>query len=360
MTSGDQGQLPPPLSELDQERLASLRDVALLAGVSEATASRVLGETRKVGAERRERVLSAAAKLRYQPNPHARALARSRDPSIGIVVHDVTDPYFSEIVRGVLEEAEASGRITVICSTGRDAERELAYIRHFRAQRVEALLLAGSGRVDRTVGGRISAEVLSFERAGGRAVLIGRHHAVGDMVLPDNRGGGRQMADHLVGLGHRSIGVIAGPDELTTTQDRLEGFRERLDELGVTLPDDLVWPGAFDLESGEVATQALLDAVPSLTAIFALNDVMVIGALAALRRVGLRVPDDVSVAGFGDIPLAESLSPPLTTVRVPMAEIGRRALALAFSERSDGFRVDRLATRLVARATTARVPGRGR
>jgi len=354
MASGDLARLPP-LGELDGERLASLRDVALLAGVSEATASRVLGETRNVRAELRERVLTAAAKLRYQPNPHARALARSRDPSIGIVLHDVADPYFSEIVRGVLEEAEASGRITVISSTGRDAERELAYIRHFRAQRVEALLLAGSGRVDRAVGGRISAEVLSFEQAGGRAVLIGRHHAVGDMVVPDNRGGGRQMADHLVGLGHRCIGVIAGPDDLTTSHDRLQGFRDRLGELGVALPDEQVRPGAFDLESGEVASQALLEAVPSMTAIFALNDVMVIGALATLRRLGLRVPDDISVAGFGDIPLAASLTPPLTTIQIPMAEIGRRAFALAFSERPEGFRVERVATNLVPRATTGPV-----
>lgn len=343
------------MTEYDHESSAgpSLSDVARLAGVSLATASRVLNRSRSVSPDLRERVLQSAAKLDYAPNPHARALAQSRDASVGVIVHDISDPYFSEIVRGALDQAQSSGRMLLICNTYRDIERELAYIRHFRAQRVDAVLLAGSGRVAREVGARISAEVLGFERAGGRAALVGRHEATGDMVMPDNDGGARLMAHHLVGLGHRRIGVIAGPQALTTTADRLRGFMEELAELDVELPETSIAWGDFGRESGEVAVDELLARVPGLTAIFALNDVMAIGALAALQTKGLDVPGDVSLAGFDDIPFAVDLRPALTTVRVPMLELGRRAFSLAFDPRPAGFRLERLATQLVVRESTA-------
>jgi len=331
----------------------SLSHVARLAGVSVATASRVLTGSRPVRPDLRDRVLESAAKLNYAPNPHARALAQSRDASVGVIVHDISDPYFSEIVRGALEQAQSTGRMLLICNTYRDIERELGYIRHFRAQRVDAVLLAGSGRVEREVGSRISAEVLGFERAGGRAALIGRHEATGDTVLPDNTDGARQMARHLVELGHRRIGVVTGPNILTTTDDRLQGFLEQLAELGVALPESHVCWGNFDRASGDAGAEELLERVPDLTAIFALNDVMAIGVLAALRRRGLRVPEDISVAGFDDIPFAQDLQPALTTVRVPMIELGRRAFSLAFDPRSAGFRLELLKTELVVRDSTA-------
>jgi LacI family transcriptional regulator len=330
-------------------------DVAHLAGVSTATASRVLGNSRPVGAELRQRVLDSAAKLGYAPNPHARALARSRDASVGVIVNDVSDPYFSEIIRGILDGAQAGGRMLLICNTYQDAERELAYIRHFRAQRVDALLLAASGRLDREFENKLSAEIIGFEQAGGRAVMIGRHEAAGDAVLPDNTHGARQMARHLVGLGHRKIGVIAGPSMLTTVDDRVSGFRQELSSLGVPLLDDQVCYGNFDRSQGEQATVRLLDAMPGLTAIFALNDVMAIGALAFLRHKGIRVPDEVSVAGFDDIPIVADLSPALTTIRVPMVDIGQRAYALALEPAPPNFRTVHLPTELIVRESTQRV-----
>jgi LacI family transcriptional regulator len=334
----------------------SLNDVARLAGVSVATASRVLTRSRPVRPDLRDRVLASAAKLDYAPNPHARALAQSHDASVGVIVHDISDPYFSEIVRGALEQAQSGGRMLLICNTYRDIERELEYIRHFRAQRVHAVLLAGSGRVEREVGARISAEVLGFERSGGRAALIGRHEATGDTVLPDNVGGARQIARHLFELGHRRIGVVAGPNTLTTTHDRLQGFLGQLSELGVELPESHVCWGSFDRQSGELAADELVERIPGLTAIFALNDVMAIGALAGLQRQGLRVPEDMSVAGFDDIPFAQDIRPGLTTVRVPMLELGRRAFSLAFDPRPAGFRVELLETELVVRGSTAPPP----
>lgn len=335
-------------------RSTSLEDVARLAGVSASTVSRVLAGSRPVGRELQKRVLDSAARLDYTPNPHARALARSVDASAGVVVHDLSDPYFSEIIRGVLEGAEASGRMVLICNTYRDAGRELEYIRHFRAQRLQVLILAGSGCIDRESEARLSAEIVRFEQAGGRAVLIGRHEVAADAVLPDNAAGARQVARHLVRLGHLRIGVITGPPELTTTFDRLVAFRDELAALNVALPDERVRSGGFDRSGGEAATGELLSKVPDLTAVFVLNDVMAIGALAHLRKRGVRVPEDISVVGFDDIPFATDLYPSLTTVRVPMTEIGRQAFALALEAPTTHVRSERIATELVVRESTGK------
>ena len=344
------------------QRAPTITDVARLAGVSTATASRTLNRAHapKVKPELREQVLAAARELGYAPNPHARALASATDPAIAVVVHDVTDPYFSEIVRGMLQAAARTERMVLISNTYRDPERELAYVSYFRARRVETLILAGSGREDRAFGAAMAAHILAFEAAGGRAALIGRHYAPGDAVIPDNVGGGRALAQALVELGHRRIGVIAGPPILTTTSDRLAGFKQGLAEAGVELPETAVVAGDFTRDSGERAAVQLLERVPRLTALFALNDVMAIGALAALRSLGLDVPADVSVAGFDDIPIARDLVPGLTTVRVPMAEIGARALELSLSPRAAGLQVEHVPTELVIRESTGKPgPGRG-
>jgi LacI family transcriptional regulator len=338
------------------ERAPTIADVARLAGVSQATASRTLSlsQAGKVNAELRAQVLAAASELGYAPNPHARALASATDPSIAVVVHDVTDPYFSEIVRGILLAASRTERMVLISNTYRDPDRELAYVSYFKARRVQALVLAGSGREDRAFGGSLAAHIHGFEAAGGRAALIGRHYAPGDAVIPDNVGGGRALAQALVELGHRRFGVISGPPILTTTYDRLAGFRQGLAEAGLELAERAVVPGDFTRDSGERAVGELLERVPGLTAVFGLNDVMAVGALAGLRQRGLRVPGDVSVAGFDDIPIARDLTPSLSTVRVPMAQMGARALELSLEPRESGLRVEHLPTELVLRESTGK------
>jgi LacI family transcriptional regulator len=334
----------------------TISDVARRAGVSVATASRTLNGARPVGEALRDQVVAAARELGYSPNPHARALAQASDASVGVIVHDVTDPYFSEIVRGMLQASSQTERLVLICNTYRDRERELAYIAHFRAQRVKALVLAGSGLEDREYGARMAAQITAFEATGGRAALIGRHYAPGDSVIPDNVGGARAVARTLVDLGHRRIGVISGPANLTTTYDRLAGFRMGLAGAGIEL--DAVVTGDFTRDGGELAVGQLLAAVPDLTAIFALNDVMAIGALSGLRRLNRRVPQDISLAGFDDIPIARDLMPSLTTVRVPMAQMGARALALAMEPLGTGLRTEHLPTELVLRDSTGAVPNR--
>jgi len=278
---------------------------------------------------------------------------------VGVIVHDVRDPYFTEIASGILQAASEAGQLVLICNTYRDRERELAYVAGFRARRTEALILAGSGLEDRDYGARMAHQILDFEAAGGRVALVGRHYAPGDTVMPDNLGGARALALALADLQHRVIGVISGPHQLTTTYDRLAGFRLGLQEAGLELPSDRVVGGDFSREAGARGAAQLLDRVPGLTAIFALNDVMAVGALSLLRERGIQVPEEVSLCGFDDIPIVKDLWPALTSVQVPMVEMGERALALALQPPGTEIRVEHLPTRLMLRASTG-VAQRGR
>jgi LacI family transcriptional regulator len=328
----------------------TIADVARLAGTSEATVSRALRGSRPVGNELRLSVIEAAKALDYTPNRHAQALARSVDAAIGVVVHDSGDPYFVEILRGILGPAEQNDRMVVVCDTRRDPEQEFKYVRHFRTQRVQALLLAGSGFEDREFGAQMTSEITAFERSGARVALIGRHNILGDSVVPDNEGGAYEMTRALTELGHSRIGIISGPPSLTATQDRLAGIRRGLIESGIQ--NELVCSGDFTRDRGATAAEELLDATPDITAIFALNDMMAIGALSAARRRGLRVPQDISVAGFDDIPIAVDLWPALSTVRVPMVEMGAQAVQLALGPPSSNIQTVRLPTELVMREST--------
>jgi LacI family transcriptional regulator len=316
-----------------------------------------LSRTRRVAPQLRSQVLAAASRLGYAPNPHAQALARARDATVGVIVHDVSDPYFSEIVRGILQATSDAGQMVLICNTYRHPDRELEYVANFRARRTEALILAGSGLEDRVYGARMMKQISEFEAAGGRAVLLGRHYAPGDSILPDNVGGARALALAVARLGHREIGVVSGPPVLTTTHDRVAGYRLGLREVGIDLPPDRIVTGDFTREAGAAGAAQLLERYPRLTAILALNDVMAVGALSLLRARGIRVPEDVSVCGFDDVPLAQDIWPALTTVRVPMVEMGARALALAVEPRGGEITVEHLPTLLVLRDSTGPVKG---
>jgi LacI family transcriptional regulator len=311
----------------------TLADVARLAGVSPATVSRVINDSaKKVNEDLRERVLAAVAQLHYVPNAHAQHVARPRQAAVGVIVHDVSDPYFAEITRGLQRQAADHGRLLVICNSYREPERELAYVALLRAQQVHALILAGSGYHDDVFTARLNAELSAYQHSGGRVAVIGRHRIVGSAVLPANEDGARELGLRILKQGHRRVGVIAGPRTLTTTTDRLTGFRRAFDELGVALPPERIIHADFTRDGGETAAGTLLAANPDLTALIALNDSMAVGALAALRRQHIRVPEDISVTGFDDMPIARDVTPALTTVRLPLVEMGERAMALALGD----------------------------
>ena len=302
----------------------TLEDVARLAGVSMATASRVLSKSpRVVRPELRDKVLAAAARLSYTPNPHARALARSASDLVGLVVHDIADPYFSSIAAGVTRVAEEQGAMVLLGTTLREAEREIEYVAMLRAQRARAVILVGSRSTDTEMTERLSAELTAFQANGGRVACVSQARLGVPTVEPDNRAGAHRLARALVELGHRRFAVLAGPPALLTARDRLEGFRAGLEESGGIAED--VIEGPFTRDGGHSAALELLDRGTSATCVFAVNDVMAVGAVAALRERDVAVPDDMSLAGFDDIATLRDTIPALTTVRLPLEEMGEQA-----------------------------------
>ncbi|GAA4227316.1 LacI family transcriptional regulator [Streptosporangium album] len=304
--------------------MVTLEDVARQAGVSLATASRVLnGSTRQVGASLRDKVELAAAQLGYRTNVAAQTLARGASNVIGLVVHDLTDPYFAAIADGVMRVAESQGLVVMVGTTHRDPEREIAYVSTLNAQRVGAVLLAGSRVADPHVTGRLREELDRYRQTGGRVACVGQDLLGVDSVVPGNREGAAALARALAGLGHRRFAVLAGPAGLITAGDRTAGFAGALAELGLPAPQ--IVHGSFDRDGGYAAAAV----VSGATCVFAVNDVMAVGALASFRGRGIRVPEDVSVAGFDDIATLRDLVPALSTVRLPLADMGARALELA-------------------------------
>ena len=334
--------------------MATLADVARLAGVSPATASRIVnGSAKLVTEELRARVLSAVAELQYVPNAHAQHLARAQRSAVGIIVHDVSDPYFAEITRGLHRVATGHGRLVIICNSYRDPDRELEYVELLRAHQVAALILAGSGYHDAAFTGTLHRKLEAYLRTGGRLTLIGRHELAGNSVVPENEPGGYLIGSEVFRLGHRRVGVIAGPRVLTTTSDRLAGVRRAAREHGRTVPARRVAYANFDRDGGTAAATDLLDADPGLTAIIALNDSMAVGALAAVRARGLTVPHDVTVVGFDDMPVARDVTPALTTVRLPLVEMGARAMTIALEPAGIEPRIERIPAELVRRDSAA-------
>jgi LacI family transcriptional regulator len=333
-----------------------LVDVAERAGVSIATASRSLSGSNGVSESVADHVRQVAAELGYIANVHARSLAGVTTTSIGLIVHEIGDPYFSEIASGVLRVANAEGLTVQICHSGRDPDNELVQIRALVAHRVAGIIVAGSGFVDASLQTRSKAELLGFERSGGRVAVIGRHDLPVDAVLPDNLAGGRSIAEHVLSLGHRRVAVVAGSRELTTVADRLAGVADALGQVGIDVARIPVLECPFTRDGGKDATERLIAEHPDVTAVIALNDAMAIGVLSTLRSHGIDVPRRMSVVGFDDVAIAEDLAPSLTTVRLPMAEMGELALRMALKPPSARPRRKRTTHQLVVRDSTAPAP----
>ncbi|MFJ2029828.1 LacI family DNA-binding transcriptional regulator [Streptosporangium sp. NPDC087985] len=326
--------------------MVTLEDVARQAGVSLATASRVLnGSTRQVGASLRDKVELAAAQLGYRTNVAAQTLARGSSSVIGLVVHDLTDPYFAALADGAMRVAESQELMVMVGTTHRDPEREIAYVSTLNAQRVSAVLLAGSRVADPQVTRRLREELDRYRETGGRVACVGQDLLGVNTVVPGNREGAAALARALAGLGHRRFAVLAGPAGLITAGDRMEGFAGALAELGLPAPQ--IVRGSFDRDGGYAAAAE----VSGATCVFAVNDVMAVGALAFFRDRGLRVPDDVSVAGFDDIATLRDLVPALSTVRLPLTDMGSRALELALGPAGEA-RVEPVSGEVVLRNST--------
>ena len=243
-----------------EAKVVTLADVAHRAGVSVATASRVLnGSTkRRVGPALSARVVEAAAMLDYSPNAQAQAVARGHTAVVGLVVHDIADPYFSTIAAGAMRVADEHRLTVTLGSTLRSPLRELEYLATLRAQRARAAILAGSRFADRAHARAAGARVEAFRASGGRVALISQHRLEVDTVMPENRAGARALARELLALGHRRFAVLAGPTALLTARDRLNGFRAGLREQDVALARDGVVHGAFTRDGGYEASRGVL------------------------------------------------------------------------------------------------------
>lgn len=346
---------PAPTRRRPRSSVTSLADVAQLAQVSLATASRVLNPdaTHPVNEATRGRVRKAAEELGYHPNLMARSLRSSRLPMLAVIVHDITDPYFAEIVRGASEEAQAQGYLTFVCSSQRDAEVELRYVEMLRLSRVSAVLFAAGGLDAPNYASRVGAVLREITAYGGAVVALAPRAERWPTEVCDNPEGTRLATQHLVSLGHRHIAFIAGPTTVHTSIEREEGYQQAMAAAGVP---PLVERADFTMRGGGAAVGRLLDHHPEMTAVAVASDTMALGVLAELRRRRVRVPEDLSVTGFGDIPVWEQEHPALTTAHVGLAEIGaagaRRALQRLRGQ-DTARRVQIHPVRLVVRDSTA-------
>jgi len=310
----------------------TLKDVARQVGVHPSTVSRVLNpDTRNmVTREIADRVTHAAEQLGYRPNPFAYSLKTNRSRLVGVLVPDLVNPIFPPIIRGIESVLEASGYTAIVANTDNHEERERVILDRMGERQVDGLILATAHREDATVNRR--------RNAGLPTVLVNRTIVDPSVfaVVNEDRAGIRMAVEHLAALGHRRIAHVAGPQTLSTGHRRLAGFQEVMAEAGLEVDPDLVVSGAtYTEEEGNKALSALLTAKRDFTAVVAANDLLALGCYDALEAHGLRCPEDVSVTGFNDMPFVDKLRPPLTTVRIPLYEIGADAARLLLGQLSD-------------------------
>lgn len=306
----------------------TLDDVAREAGVSLATASRALnGSTRKVADSYRTRVEAAATRLGYTANLSAQATARGTSAIIALLVADIADPYFGQIASGVARGADEAGLVVTVAITERDPEREVRLVRALRGQRPRGLILAAS-RTSSELSRELAAEVELLAATGGRVVALGAGVAGVRSVTVDNRGGASALGAALAARGYRRALVLAAAEGTVTSDDRVAGFVAGFTAGGGADPS--VLRGTFTRESGyDLMQRALADGVDTGTVVFGISDVVAIGALAALRDAGREVGGDIALAGFDDIPTGRDVTPALTTVRIPLDEVGYQAFHAA-------------------------------
>ena len=304
--------------------MASITEVARKAGVSITTVSRVLNPVSEypVAPATRRRVLAAASALQYAPSALARALVTRRSHMVGVLVGDIVDPYFAEIVRGIEDVARRAGYLVVVCNTGRDPGTERRYVTALREYRADAIMFLGGDIFDVPTRRALERDLATLGQHGAIAVAVAGDHADLPAIDIDHTAASEEMVRYLVGLGHQRIAFVAGPSAVSTARHRLRGFRSAMQAAG--LQPGLVYESDFTYAGGQSAAASLLER--QTTAIFAANDQMALGTLAACRAAGLGVPTEVTVVGFGNTSAAEHAVPALTTVSMPRHQLGVEAM----------------------------------
>jgi LacI family transcriptional regulator len=325
--------------------VAGIKDVASRAGVSIATVSRVLNDHPAVRPDTRTRVLDAVAALDYRPNAVARSLRTDRTGTLGLVISDVLNPFFTELARAVEDEARALGYSVIIGNADEQPELQDHHVRTLVARRIDGLLVSPAD------GG--SPRALRAAREGGTPLVLVDRWIPGldvPVVRTDGTAAIRDLVDHLYRLGHRRLAIVGGPVVTTTGAERVEAFRTALGEYGLPLPAEYIGQGDFRADSGRRVTAGFLDLPEPPEAVFVTDNLMTLGALDEIRSRGLRVPRDLALAAFDDIPWFPHTDPALTAIAQPTGELGRAAVR-ALVDRIEGrpARSVTLTARLVVR-----------
>lgn len=331
-----------------------LMDVAKLAKVSPATVSRVLNGIVKVDEEKQKRVNDAVIKLGYRPSRVAQRLRSQSRHSllIGLIIPDLQNPFFSDIARGVEDITQQENHAVVICNSDENAEKEAFYVNTLRSEYMGGLIVAP------TPGNKDLIQEMVNE--GFPVLYIDRIIASvkTDSITVNSELGGYMATRHLIELGHERIGVIGGNPNLETSQKRVEGYHRALREANISSKKSMILWGDSKRNSGRRCAQAFLNRKQRPTAIFSTNNLMTLGTLQAVNESGLRIPEDISVIGFDDIPWATALNPPLTAIKQPSYEMGRRAAELLLARikgKNESVRQEIITPSLVVRQSTGSV-----
>lgn len=296
--------------------MATIYDVARVAGVSTSTVSHVLNGTRYVSDDTKQRVNQAMELLRYRPNSLARGLVRQETQTIALIVADNVNPFFAELGRAIEDHGFAAGYNVILCNSDRTTSKELAYLDMLISKRVDGIVYTTMSTHLEQLQPLLDNNIplVTFEREYDQI----------DAVLLDNVQAGRDATRHLIDLGHRRIACICGPDAKTRSHERIQGYEQALAGAGIPLDRDLIFGGDWKIESGQACARQLIELPHPPTAVFACNDMMAIGVLTYMYEQGIKVPEEISVIGMDNIALSAFSCPPLTTLATPIAEVARR------------------------------------
>jgi LacI family transcriptional regulator len=332
--------------------IVTMKDVAKKAGVSVTTVSHVINKTRKVSDGLSQLVLAAMEELGYQRNALARSLRRKKTHTIGMILPDSSNPFFAEVARGIEDSSFQHGYSTILCNSDGDLDKEFLYGNVLAEKQVDGIIFVAAGES--------IEQIRALQTQNMPLVIIDREipGVTADIVLTNNVQGGEIATRHLLELGHRRIACITGPSNLTSSAERVTGYRRALAKHSVPVDETLVVRGDFQYESGYRATRQLLAVDNPPSAIFACNDLMAIGAISAVAESGRQVPADLSIVGFDDVRPASFSNPPLTTIAQPKYEMGVVAATMLLERmrnRSMPPRRRLLNTSLLTRRSTASV-----
>ncbi|MDX1617644.1 MAG: LacI family DNA-binding transcriptional regulator [Balneolaceae bacterium] len=333
--------------------MSTLKEVAKKADVSITTVSRVINKSDKVNVDTRERVQKAMRSLGYQPNRVAQRLrgSRGRSKLLGLIIPDIQNQFYSNIVRGIEDVSYGNDYAVILCNSDENPSKEQFYLEVLRSESVDGVILPPIHQYGKMVDGMIEADIplVCVDRKLARESV--------DTVVVNNRKGAHSAVSHLIDLGHTDIAIISSSPQFSSFQERQAGYEQALSDHGIEVNESLIRQGdPRSSRNAKQLTTTLLRGEPVPTALFITNNLMTLGALEAINEMGLRIPEDISIIGFDDMPWASATSPPLTVVRQPGYEMGRRAAELFFQRIADPDREPvqvMMETNLIIRQSTA-------